>query len=94
MSNLKGVNIIKGRLGANRLSSSDAISGIIISAIATSALAVDTPTTVYNLKDVEQLGITAQYDKTNNIHCYRHLSEFYRMAGEGTELHLMLVART
>ena len=94
MSNLKGVNIIKGRLGANRLSSSDAISGIIISAIATSALVVDTPTTVYNIKDVEQLGITAQYDKTNNIHCYRHLSEFYRMAGEGTELHLMLVART
>lgn len=94
MSNLKGVNIIKGRLGANRLNSSDGISGIVISAIALSAIAVDTPITVYNLKDVEKLGITAEYDKTNNINCYRHLSEFYRMAGEGTELHLMLVAQS
>lgn len=49
MSNLQGVNIQKGRLGANRLSSSDAISGIIISAVAVSSLAVDTPITVYNM---------------------------------------------
>ena len=80
MSNLQGVNIQKGRLGANRLSSSDAISGIIISAVAVSSLAVDTPITVYNMKDVETLGITAEYDKTNKLNCYRHLSEFYRMA--------------
>ncbi len=94
MSNLQGVNIQKGRLGANRLSSSDAISGIIISAVAVSSLAVDTPITVYNMKDVETLGITAEYDKTNKLNCYRHLSEFYRMAGEGTELHLMIVPQT
>ncbi len=94
MANLKGVNITKGRLGANRLNSSDAISALIISAIATSTLALNTPTTVYNLKDVETLGITSEYDATNNVNCYRHLSEFYRMAGEGTELHLMLVAQT
>lgn len=94
MANLRGVNITKGRLGANRLNSSDAISALIISAIATSTLALNTPTTVYNLKDVETLGITSEYDTTNNVNCYRHLSEFYRMAGEGTELHLMLVAQT
>ncbi|AQY22979.1 DUF2586 family protein [Riemerella anatipestifer] len=94
MSNLQGVNITKGRLGANRLASNDAISGIIISAVALSAIALDTPITVYNLKDVEALGITAEYDATNNVNCYRHLSEFYRMAGEGTELHLMLVNRS
>lgn len=94
MSNLKGVNIIKGRLGANRLNSSDAISGMVISAVAVSALAMETPTTVYNLKDVEQLGITAEYDQNNNINCYRHLSEFYRITGEGTELHLMLVEQS
>lgn len=94
MANLKGVNTTKGRLGANRLNSSDVISALIISAIATSTLALNTPTTVYNLKDVETLGITSEYDATNNVNCYRHLSEFYRMAGEGTELHLMLVAQT
>lgn len=94
MANLKGIHITKGRLGANRLNSSDAISGLIISTIAVSALAFNTPTKVYNMKDVETLGITAEYDTTHNVNCYRHLSEFYRMAGEGTELHLMLVAQS
>ena len=94
MSDLSGVKIEKGRLGANRRNAGYAISGLIISAIAASALALDTPTVVYNMNDVKTLGITAEYDKTNNINAHRHLSEFYRMAGEGTELHLMLVAQT
>lgn len=91
MSDLSGIKIEKGRLGANRRNAGYAISGLIISALATSALALDTPTTVYNMNDVKTLGITAEYDKTNNVNVHRHISEFYRMAGEGTELNLMLV---
>lgn len=94
MSDLSGIKIEKGRLGANRRNAGYAISGLIISAIAASALALDTPTTVYNMNDVKTLGITAEYDATNNINVHRHLSEFYRNAGEGTELHLVLVAKT
>lgn len=94
MSDLSGIKIEKGRLGANRRNAAFAISGLIITAIAASALALDTPTTVYNMNDVKSLGITAEFDKVNNINVHRHVSEFYRNAGEGTELHLMLVAQT
>lgn len=94
MANLKGVNIQKGKIGANRLSGNDPISGLVISAPATSKLAVDKPVTVYNLKDVTALGITADFDKANNVNAYRHCSEFYAMAGEGTPLHLLLVAQS
>ncbi|ROI02876.1 hypothetical protein EGH90_12335 [Kaistella haifensis] len=94
MSDLSGVKIEKGRLGANRRNLSFAISGLVISAIAASALPLDTPTTVYNMNDVKVLGITAEYDTTNNMNVHRHISEFYRNAGEGTELHLMLVAQS
>ncbi len=93
MADLKGVNIQKGRLGANTLSGNDAISGIIIGCGATTQLALETPAVVYNMRDVEQLGITTEFDETDNVNAYRHLSEFYRMAGEGTKLHLMLVSR-
>lgn len=93
MADLKGVDIQKGRLGANTSGSNDAISGIVIGSKATPKLAVDTPAVVYNLRDVEQLGLTAEFDKANNVNVYRHISEFYRMAGEGTKLYLMLTAQ-
>ncbi|SDE75864.1 DUF2586 family protein [Riemerella columbipharyngis] len=93
MSNLKGVNIQKGKIGINRLAGNDAVSGLIISAIAASALSLDKPTTAYNMKDVEALGITPDFDTDNSLNVYRHCSEFYRMAGEGIPLHLMLVAQ-
>lgn len=94
MSDLSGIEIAKGRIGANRRNASYAVSGLIISAIAASALAFNKPTTVYNLNDVKTLGIDEEYDSTNNLNVFRHISEFYRNAGEGTELYLMLVAKT
>lgn len=93
MANLKGVDIQKGQLGPNRIANDDAISGIIIGAVAAENLALDVPTTVYNLYDVENLGITAAFDKANNLVCFQHLYEFYQEAGNGTPLHIMLVAR-
>ena len=94
MANLKGVDIQKGQLGPNRIANDDAISGIIIGAVAAENLALDVPTTVYNLYDVENLGITAAFDKANNLVCFQHLYEFYQEAGNGTPLHIMLVERT
>ncbi|CAA0144740.1 conserved hypothetical protein [Tenacibaculum maritimum] len=94
MADLNGVNIAKGKLGANLLGASDTISGIVIGSVAAPSLALNTPRVVYNLKDVEKLGITPQFDIDNKVHVFRHLSEFYRNAGEGIELYLMLVAQT
>ncbi|MCK0199231.1 DUF2586 family protein [Ornithobacterium rhinotracheale] len=92
MANLKGVDIQKGKIGANRLSSNDAVSGLILSAVKPEHVELDKPTTLFNLKDVLALGITPEFDKTNNCNVYRHCSEFFAMAGEGTPLHLLLVS--
>lgn len=93
MANLKGVDIQKGKIGANRLSDEDSVSGLVISSVAPTGLELDTPTTVYNMRDVQELGITSDFDKDNSVNVYRHFSEFYRMAGEGTTLHFMLLSR-
>lgn len=94
MANLKGVDIQKGKIGANRLSSNDAVSGLILSAVKPEHLELDKPTTLFNLKDVLALGITPEFDKTNNCNVYRHCAEFFAMAGEGIPLHLLLVTNT
>lgn len=44
--------------------------------------------------DAEALGITENYDRENKIRVYRHISEFYRRAGEGRALHIRLVDQT
>lgn len=90
MSNLNGVNIQRGKVGSNRNGSDDAISGIIITTPAVANLEYNVPVTVYNIADVEDLGITKEFDSNNNVNVYEHLFEFYRLAGSGTELHLLI----
>lgn len=91
MSNLKGVNIKRGAVGASRIDNDDSVSGLIISSPVISNLAYNTPVAVYNMKDVEDYGITEAFDENQNVNVWEHLKEFYRLAGEGTELHLMAV---
>lgn len=93
MSNLDGVNIQRGKVGSNRIGSDDAISGIIITTPELPNLEFGVPVIVYNMTDVEDFGITKEFDKNNNVNVYEHLSEFYRLAGPGTELHLMVAER-
>lgn len=93
MSNLNGVKIQRGKVGSNRIGSDDAISGIIITTPAVANLEFNVPVTVYNIADVEDLGITKEFDVNNNVNVYEHLSEFYRLAGSGTELHLLIAER-
>ncbi len=91
MADISGVIINRGQQGANVLAGGDSISGMILEGVATSELALSTPAVVYSVKDAELLGINADYDTNNNVVVYRHIKEFYRMAGSGTELHIMLV---
>lgn len=93
MADLNGVNIANGKVGVNKLDASDAVSGIIIGSVAAPTLALDTAKVVYSMKDVESLGITAKFDTDNKVHVHRHLSEFYRLSKQGTELYVMLVAQ-
>lgn len=93
MADLGGVRINKGKIGANTLGSGDAISGVIVEAPAASGLALNTAVVINSLKDADALGINAAFDAANFVNCYRHIREFFRMKGEGVDLHLMLVAQ-
>ncbi|WP_413534069.1 DUF2586 family protein [Empedobacter brevis] len=94
MSNLNGVTTKKGKVGANRSNNKRAVSALVISSVVLANLAFNTPVTVYSTDDLITYGLDAEFDKTNNVNVYRHVSEFYRMSGSGTELHLMLVSQT
>ena len=94
MANLKAVDIKKGKVGANRLDNNRRVSAIIISSPPITELPFKTTVVLYGLFDAVQYGITPQFDVTQNANVYRHIREFYRMAGEGIELHVMIVDRT
>lgn len=94
MANINGVNFKKGKVGTNRLGIDDAVSGIILTGPKPTNLEFDTPVVVYNIEDVESLGITKEYDSTNNVNVYEHFSEFYRFAPVGTALYFIMEAQT
>lgn len=92
---LKGVNISKGTIGANASGRDSSISGIIANGIAVAGkLVLGTVYKITGLADADAIGINAAYDSTNSVNVYRHVSEFFRMAGEGTSLYVMVVAKT
>lgn len=99
MSNLRGVITTKGKVGAN-VENLDGASALLVNAPAIVAageiLGVELAT-VYKLesvKDAEYRGIDADFDTDNDVRVYRHITEFYRMAGEGTKLYIMFADPT
>jgi hypothetical protein len=94
MANLDAVKIKKGKVGANRLDNDRRVSAIIVSSPPIPTLAFKETVQLFGLYDAEQNGITAEFDKTNNVNVYRHVREFYRNAGEGVPLNFMPVAQT
>jgi hypothetical protein len=94
MANLDAVKIKKGKVGANRLDNDRRVSAIIVGSPPIPTLAFKETVQLFGLYDAEQNGITAEFDETNNVNVYRHVREFYRMAGEGVPLNFMAVAQT
>jgi hypothetical protein len=100
MSNIRGVIVGKGAVGAN-VENLDGCSALLINAPAIAAvegeilgIANGVVKTLTKPKDAEDLGINAAYDVAQKVNVYRHITEFYRMAGEGTKLYIMLAAVT
>lgn len=97
----RGFELNKGAVGSSA-SDVDNICGLLVNGPAVAVSEGITGVvngTVYPLtkvKDAEALGITQAYDTANDVRIYRHISEFYRMAGEGTTLYLLVapVAKT
>jgi hypothetical protein len=102
MGNLKGVDIRRGTLGASVLGNLDAVSGLLCNGPAISAdvdagiigVAVGEAIRLTSLADANAYGFNELYDSGGDVQVYRHIREFYRMAGEGTPLWLMLYTGT
>lgn len=91
---IKGVTITKGLIGATASVAAASISALIANGVAVAGkLVLGTHYTLYSVDDAAALGIDATYDTTNSVLVHHHIAEFYRMAGAGTELHLMVVAQ-
>jgi len=94
MSNIKGVIVKKGTVGAN-VENNDGVSGFMSNAPAiapaTGIIGITLATTYLfkSVKEAEDHGINAAYDTDNDVHVYRHITEFFRMAGEGNKLYFM-----
>lgn len=91
---LRGVSISEGNIGANQAGDNRQFGLIGNGAAVVGKLALDTAYVLRRIEDAEALGITAAYDLENNMHVYRHISEFYRMNGPGRILNIMLLADT
>lgn len=89
---IRGFELSKGTVGASTSDLQDNICGLLVNGpevAASEGISGVVNGTVYPLtkvKDAEALGIDAAYDTTNDVRVYRHITEFYRMAGEGTKL--------
>lgn len=90
MASLKGVNITRGKLGANVGGNNDGICGLLASGRATSGIGLLQTVKLNSTGELEAIGIDEQYDADNNVCVYRHVSEYFRMAGDGATLYLML----
>lgn len=91
---LRGVTITEGAIGTN-VSGDSREFGLVCNGVAIAGKAQ--LGTVYALKrasDAEDIGIDEDYDTANSVRVYRHISEFYRRAGEGAVLNIVLVAQT
>lgn len=94
MANLNAVNTKKGKVGANRLNNDRRVSAIIMGSPVLPDLAFKETVQLYGLFDAAQYGITEAFDQDNNVNVYRHVREFYRMAGEGVLLNFMAVPQS
>ena len=89
------VNLTKGKQGVSIVGSSDGVVAILATAVAIpGVLEYGAVYTFYQLKDAEDIGITADYDNINHVRLHRHISEIYRMGKSGTKLYLSIAAQT
>jgi hypothetical protein len=71
------------------------VPGLIVSGVAVSGgIGLADPRQIFALEDAEVLGITADYDRDNEVDAHLQIKEFYDEAGKGAELYIMLVAKT
>jgi hypothetical protein len=88
-----GLKIIKTQGGLGRRNpSQDNIGALVLQGAPVSGLALGDYVELKSIRDLENLGINAQYDTDNKVLVHYHVSEVFRLAPSAT-LYLMLVAQ-
>ncbi len=91
---LPDVKIVKGAGGLGRqLPTEDGISGLVIAAPVPFSMAYNTAYEIRSLRQLESLGVDANYDTNNGTTLHYQVAEFFRMSPSGV-LFLWLVDRT
>ncbi|MDD2996366.1 MAG: DUF2586 family protein [Paludibacter sp.] len=90
---LRGITITEGAFGANTATDSREF-GLVAGGVAVAGkFALGDVLVLKRPSDAIAYGITAGYDAENAVQVFRHVSEFYRMAGEGKTLVVAVVAQ-
>lgn len=93
MGNLEGTNINKIDGGNGRLSATNARVFLLVSSMALgmSTLTANESVKLIQTKDVEAYGVNEAFDANQKVLAHYHVSEFFRLAPEGT-VHFLPVA--
>ena len=93
------INYLDGQLGGAGFTN-DGVAAMLLSGVAVPVsgdVGFDLGAVIgpfFGIQDVQKKGISAEYDSTNSLKVYAHCVDFYKQAGEGAELYLMLAAKT
>lgn len=80
-----------GRVSANV----DGITALVVSGVAVvGKFALGQVLTIFSKQDAIALGIDEDYDQANKVLAFQHISDFYKGAGEGNKLYVMVVPQT
>ncbi len=74
----------------------DGIAGMIVSGTAAPSVdwALGVPKQFFSIDEVKDAGLNAEYDTANTTNAYKQVSDFYKVAGDGAELWVMVAAKT
>jgi hypothetical protein len=88
------IEILNGALGSVP-GTDDGVAGLILSGVAvTGKIALNEPKQIFSLAEAEALGLDEAYDTTNTTDVWEQIVNFYDRAGKGSQLWIMLVAKT
>lgn len=95
MSEFPNVNveILNNQLG-RVTPTQDGVAALVLFGPSTSEIGLTEPKLIFSLEDAEDLGLNAAYDTAQTTDVYQQIKEFYDRAGRGSELYIMLVAKT
>jgi len=74
----------------------DGIAGLIVSGTAapSAGWALGVAKQFFSIDEVKDAGLNAEYDTANTTNAYKQVADFYKVAGDGAELWVMVVAKT